>query len=82
MSDDCIAPKDRASIRKLGGEEALKTATAACHAAEEGRFGYAALMVLKADFHDVPVHQFSSGDTPKPGETPVVKTQDSKAKGK
>ena len=86
MSDPCMPPKDKDPMtklgEKLGGEEIIKTVTEACHAIEDGRIGYAGLMGLKAGFHDIPVHQFSSGDTPKPAETPVVKTQNSKVKGK
>jgi hypothetical protein len=75
--------KDEAFLRKVGGEESVKTAMVCNQAVEEGRYGYAALEFLKANFHDIPVHQFSSGDTaPKPAATPAVKTPDSHAKGK
>jgi hypothetical protein len=70
------------AITKLAGEEGLKTAITACRAAEDGRFGYALLMDAKYMLHDIPVHQFSSGETPKPAATPVVKAPDSNAKGK
>jgi hypothetical protein len=86
---DDILKAEKASplLTKLGGDELVKTGEAMCRAKQDGRYGYAALMLLKADFHDIPVHQFSSGDTPKPADTPAVKTQDakgpdSKAKGK
>jgi hypothetical protein len=86
MSDPCMPPKDKDPITtlgvKLGGEEFIKTVTAACHAIEDGRIGYAGLMALKGELHDIPVHQFSSGDTAKPANTPVIKAPDSKIKGK
>jgi hypothetical protein len=84
MSDNCddtnfLAMK---GLKYSGGTEAVKSMVAGCHAAEEGHLGYATLMALKAEFHDIPVHQFSPGDTPKPVETPPVKNTDKTTKVK
>jgi hypothetical protein len=58
-------------VKNLGGTEAVKDLVAGCHAAEEGRYGYGELMAAKAVFHDIPAHQFSPGDIPKPANTPA-----------
>jgi hypothetical protein len=78
---DCD-PKGQKHVQKLTGAEGAKTNRAACQAVDEGRYGYAALMEAKLLLYNLPVHQFSPGDTPKPAETPVVKSQDPKATGK
>jgi hypothetical protein len=82
MSDNCDDTNFLAMkvVKNLGGTEAVKDSVAGCHAGAEGRYGYAGLMVAKMVFHDIPVHQFSPGDTPKPVETLLVKNADKPTK--
>ncbi len=67
-------------LRLMGGDALVKTIQAEDHAWKEGRVGYAALMIAKEVFYDLPVHQFSSGDSQKPLPTPSVKDAPQKSK--
>jgi len=57
-----LTDEDKAQARKYGGEAALKDLTAAKQAADEGRYGYAALAGAKALLLDIPAHLFSPDD--------------------
>jgi hypothetical protein len=69
-------------MSKLGGPKGRQTLQASCQAVEDGRYGNSVVQDAKFLFHDLPAHQFSSGETPKPAVTPLVKAPEIPVRGK